>query len=177
MNFRRRKKPSVNYVNPYSVLKLWQYSFFLLLFIFEVKDTFRNVDFTIPHNVSNHFHSASVWIRLKQQQHCVLSQHWKNNDNNNKKSPKMPATSLSVCLQLSSSSRYNPVAISESKCIQIKVVYGKSLRHLLVLSCNSTRHRFCWRCWTVFSPTSDEVVFYKFTESALAWSYSISFCK
>lgn len=43
----------------------------------------------------------------------------------------MPATSLSMCLQLTSYSRYNPVAISESKCIQIKVVYEKSLMHLL----------------------------------------------
>lgn len=56
----------------------------LSFFIFEVKDTFRNVDFTILHNVSNHFHFASVWIRLKQQQHGLLSQHWKNNDNDNK---------------------------------------------------------------------------------------------
>jgi len=42
----------------------------------------------------------------------------------------MPATLLSMCLQLTSYSRDNPVAIPESKCIQIKAVYEKSLMHL-----------------------------------------------
>lgn len=37
----------------------------------------------------------------------------------------------SLCLQLTSYSRYNPVAISESKCIQIKVVHEVSLMYLL----------------------------------------------
>lgn len=55
----------------------------------------------------------------------------KNETNKNNKMPKMPTTSFSLCLQLRSCSRYNPVAISESKCIQIKVVHEKSLMHLL----------------------------------------------
>lgn len=75
---KKKKNPSILYVSPYSALKLWQHYFF------EGKDTFRNVDCTIPHNISNHFHYASVWICLKLQQHCLLSHYWKNNNNNKK---------------------------------------------------------------------------------------------
>lgn len=69
---KKKKNPSINYGNRYSVLKLWQH-----WGLSEVKDTFRNRDFTIPHNVSNHFHYASVWRCLKLHQHCLLSHHWK----------------------------------------------------------------------------------------------------
>lgn len=94
----KKKKTFCKLCKPLFCIETVATLLFFLLFIFEVKDTFRNVDFTIPHNVSNHFHSASVWIRLNQQQHCLLSQHWKNNDNNNKNPLKcLPLPFLCAC--------------------------------------------------------------------------------
>lgn len=91
----------------------------------------------------------------------------------------MPATSLSLCLQLTSYSRYNPVAISESKCIQIKVVYEKSLMHLLGSELQFHKASFLLKMLNrIFTHLmQDKVVFLRFAESALVWSYLISFSK
>lgn len=131
MNFRRRKKPSVNYINPYSVLKLWQY-FFFFFYYFWSERSFQQCGFLLFHTMSQItfiWHQCGyVWTNSS---NGLLSQHWKNNDNNNKNPLKCLPLPFSMCFQLSSYSRYNPVTISESMCTQIKVVYEKSLMHLL----------------------------------------------
>lgn len=92
----KKEKTSCKLHKPLFCVETVAILFFFI--IFEVKDTFRNVNFTIPNNASNHFHSASVWICLKQQQHCLLSQHWENNDNHNKNPLKcLPLPFLCAC--------------------------------------------------------------------------------